>query len=165
MSYPQPIIETPRRQPRPWLRIGVAVLALAVGGGAFLFVNRGSDSPGHAVAATGAGASSVPGPAPVETPPLDSISLTPRETSRQCVKDRCMIRFDVVAHVEGPPGEISTLHTWRVTYKVVGADGVKTGSFTMGKRRSEQMPSEVIAIESADAKVWIDVASIELVPE
>jgi hypothetical protein len=105
-------------------------------------------------------------PAPVETPPLDSISLEPRETYRKCVGEKCMVRFDVVAHVEGPGGGSNPNLTWRVTYKVAGGiDGVQTGSFTMGKQRSEEMPSEVVTIEPSDAKIWIDVASIDLVPE
>jgi hypothetical protein len=100
-------------------------------------------------------------PAPVETPPLDS-----RETYRKCVGEKCMVRFDVVAHVEGPGGGSNPNLTWRVTYKVAGGiDGVQTGSFTMGKQRSEEMPSEVVTIEPSDAKIWIDVASIDLVPE
>lgn len=139
---------------RPWALL--PALALALAGCSSELAPRPAPAP----------ASPSPAPAPVETPPLDSLSLEARETFRKCGRETCMVRFDVVAHVEGPPGEISTLHTWRVTYKVVGgADGVKTGSFTMGKRRSEAMPSEVIAIEPPDAKIWIDVASIDLVPE
>lgn len=132
--------------------------------------------PAIAVALAGCGSEPAPqpappspsaaAPAPVETPPLDSISLEPRETFRHCGRETCMVRFDVVAHVEGSGTGSNPNLTWRVTYKVVGgADGVKTGSFTMGKRRSEAMPSEVITIEPADAKIWIDVASIDLVPE
>lgn len=104
-------------------------------------------------------------PSPVETPALDSISLEARETFRTCGDKSCMVRFDVVPHAEGPIGSDPRL-TWRVTYKVVGGvDGVQTGSFTMGKRRSDVLPSELVTIEPPDAKIWLDVASIDLVQE
>jgi hypothetical protein len=160
--HPQPVIETPRPQPRPWLWIGTVALALVAGGGAFLVANRGSDSPGQA-AAVPAGASSALAPAAVQTPALDSISLEPREASRECGANSCTVRFDVVAHVEGPGGNDPRL-TWKVTYHVLGADKVTVGSFLMGKGRSEALPSETVTVEPG-GRIALTVASIDLVPE
>lgn len=173
-SYPQP--QYPPAAPLPpvprppwvWIGTGLAALAIVVAGVVAAVVLTGKDEPSRVEQAL-AEATQDPAPtteatttepAPVVTPSLSAIRLTPKILDKHCFGSAgCNVEFEIDMSL----GVMVTGGTvWRVTYEVTGVeDAPVIGSFELDDSSYDRV-TELVQTASSKAKIKIRATEIEL---
>jgi hypothetical protein len=165
-GYPLlPVAQAVHRPVWPWIVAMLAAAVAAVVVTVAAMTTLAGDNGGNAAAPVEAGpveeVADSPTPAPVITPELDRLQLTPKIKERQCFGSAgCNITFVVEA---GWDVTLDPNVTWEVTYEVTGVeDGPLIGTFEITGDRYEQ--SETSAqVPKASTKLRVRATGISRV--